>query len=127
MKKTISLCLILTFIVGILQIAVYAEGVMSTTPRSHNITVYLPEDLPQDIQDKIYAHFYGLEIPGDDQDNILCTLFGHKLTETTATVVTHSVYTNAPRCLREDYNISACSRCDYTSQELIASHRIYCH
>ncbi len=127
MKRIISLCLVFTFVVGILQISAHADGEMPVTPSSHNITVYYPEDLPQDIQDKILAHFYGLEAPGDDQENILCTLFGHKLTETTTTVITHNVYANAPRCLREDYNLSVCSRCDYVNQELIASHRIYCH
>lgn len=126
MKRIISFCLILAFAIGMLQISVCAEGDLPHET-SHNITVYVPEDVPDDIIENIYAHFFGLETPGDNQDNILCTLFGHKLTETTTTVVTHHVYANAPRCLEEDYNLSVCSRCDYVNQELIASHRIYCH
>ena len=127
MKRLVSLCLIFAFIIGVLQISVHADGEAALNPHMHDITIYIPDDLPQDIQDKIYAHFYGLVLPGDNEDNIICTLFGHKLTETTTSVVTHNVYQNAPRCLRQDYNLSVCSRCDYVSQELIASQRIYCH
>ena len=127
MKKTICFCLIFSFMIGILQIAAFAIGDGSVTSPNHEITVYVPDDVEEQIKEKIYAMFYGLEMPGDNQDNILCTLFGHKLTETSATVITHNVYSNSPRCLKEIYDIAACSRCDYTSQTLVASVRIYCH
>jgi len=127
MKKLISLCLILAFVFGTLQIAAYADSETPTLSHKQNITILFSEELPQDIQNKIYAHFYGVSFPGDNQDNILCSLFGHKLTTTSTTVITHNVYSNAPRCVEELYNLSVCSRCDYVSQELISRSRIYCH
>ena len=126
-KKLISICLIVAFVFGTLHVAVYADDEIDATSYGHAITVTLPNDLPQEIQDRIYAHFYGLSVPGDNPDNVLCTLFGHKLTETTASVITHNVYSNAPRCVEKIYDVSVCSRCDYVSQELLSSTRIFCH
>ena len=62
--------------------------------------------------------------------NILCTLFGHDLTTSTVSEVTHNVYTTSPKCVRKIYDVTTCTRsgCDYFEKTLISSKRISsCH
>jgi len=59
-------------------------------------------------------------------ENIICTLFGHNLSETTVTATHHKVHVHEPRCLVEIYDVTACSRCDYTEAELVGSVFICC-
>ena len=59
---------------------------------------------------------------------LLCSIFGHKVTESTAKEITHNVYSTAPKCVEKVYTVKTCSRCDdYIETELISSIRIYCH
>lgn len=58
--------------------------------------------------------------------NILCSLFGHKLSTTTVTVTHHKDLVHDPRCLMEVYHVTACSRCDYTDPVLTNSFHISC-
>ncbi|MBQ7348158.1 MAG: hypothetical protein IJW55_09380 [Clostridia bacterium] len=57
---------------------------------------------------------------------LTCTLFGHKYTLETVQVITHNVYGEEPKCLKEVYNVSTCSRCDYIEEELLSTVRISC-
>ena len=41
--------------------------------------------------------------------------------------VTVEVYATSPRCVEETYEVSLCSRCDYTTKTLLSSSRITCH
>ncbi len=57
---------------------------------------------------------------------LMCTLFGHKYTTENVQTITHCVYSSAPRCLSQNYEVSICSRCDATEQTLISEKPIYC-
>ena len=60
-------------------------------------------------------------------DNIICTLFGHKLTGPVVVTATHhKVNSFQPRCLMEVYDVVYCTRCDYTETELVNSSYIFC-
>lgn len=59
--------------------------------------------------------------------NLICSIAGHNLTTTYPTATVHKVYTDAPRCVQKDYEHQYCSRCDYTSDTLLKTTRIYCH
>ena len=59
-------------------------------------------------------------------NNIVCTIFGHKLSTTTVTATHHKVLPYDPRCLLEIYDVTACSRCDYTDAVLVHSTYILC-
>ncbi len=66
-----------------------------------------------------------------DTDNIqtyglMCTLFGHKTEQNTVGVITHKVRTSSPRCKREAYLVTTCTRCDYQEQELTGTSYIVC-
>ncbi len=58
--------------------------------------------------------------------NLLCSLFGHDLKNTTATATQHKVKANLPRCLMKTYDVTYCSRCDYTEQTLLGNSYINC-
>lgn len=67
---------------------------------------------------------------GKDDDihpyGLMCTLFGHKTEQTTVYVITHEYKAIAPRCQRQTYLVTTCTRCDYQEQELISTIFIYC-
>ena len=57
---------------------------------------------------------------------LVCTLLGHKTETTTVSVVTHKVRTAPPRCKRETYSVTTCTRCDYQEQALMSTSYILC-
>lgn len=57
-------------------------------------------------------------------------LFGHNLTTSYVTEVTHNAYTTSPKCLQNKYQVESCTRssCDYAEKTLLTSTRIStCH
>ena len=58
--------------------------------------------------------------------NLLCTLFGHKTTTESFTVIEHCVRADQPKCLETLQNVTACSRCDYVYTEVVGSVYIIC-
>lgn len=58
--------------------------------------------------------------------NVLCTLFGHKTTTESITVIEHCVRDTPPRCLKSLQDVTACSRCDYVTVDVFSSVHIYC-
>ena len=57
---------------------------------------------------------------------LMCTLFGHNTEENKVSVITHKVKTTSPRCKRESYLVTICTRCDYQEQELTSTSYIVC-
>lgn len=67
----------------------------------------LSEEMKQKIVDYI--------INGDDGAstyNLLCTLFGHKETIECVTTISHKVRDTHPRCLRQTWEVTGCTRCE---------------
>lgn len=67
----------------------------------------------------------------DEEDSVqsyglMCTLFGHKTEQSTVAVITHKVRTTSPRCKRETYLVTICTRCDYQEQDLGGTSYIVC-
>ena len=58
--------------------------------------------------------------------NLLCTVFGHKTTTETITVIEHCVSDTPPRCIKSFQDVTACSRCDYVDIVELSSIYIYC-
>ena len=58
--------------------------------------------------------------------NILCTLFGHKTTTESITVIEHCVREAQPRCTKSLQDVTTCSRCDYVDISVFSSTYIYC-
>ena len=60
-------------------------------------------------------------------DNIICTLFGHKLSDpVTVTATHHKVNQYQPRCLMEVYDVVYCTRCDFTDVQFVNDFFIFC-
>lgn len=57
---------------------------------------------------------------------LTCTLFGHKLSTSVATITDHMVYDSYPYCKNQIYDVSICERCDYTETILVATERVGC-
>ena len=57
--------------------------------------------------------------------SILC-IFCHNLAKTTVFETLHRYYTSSPRCLRNTYDATYCTRCNYSVGTLIAQSRIAC-
>lgn len=57
---------------------------------------------------------------------LMCTLFGHKTEHNTVGVITHKVRSTAPRCQRDAYYVTTCTRCDYQEQEHTGMSYINC-
>jgi hypothetical protein len=59
--------------------------------------------------------------------SILC-IFGHSISQGTATETTHRQYATAPRCLRKTYRVDYCTRssCNHAVYTLTAQSAIFC-
>lgn len=73
----------------------------------------------------IINHFLVSNSSGYTINGLFC-LFGHNLTTERTPVTHHRYYPTVPRCLREYYDISACSRCDYVSSSFVTSEKVFC-
>ena len=89
-------------------------------------TSFFSEQKKQEIADSLI----GMQLVDDEhlsQENIICSLFGHNLSTSAVSVITHRVSIWNPRCRLDIYDVTGCSRCNYTEEVLVSSGRILCH
>lgn len=93
-------------------------------------TVYTVEfkdsALSAEQQEAVIQRLLGIEDTGAQTYGLGCLLFGHDLKETVISVTTHKVYTYAPRCKREYYDVTICEDCDYQTQKKTGTSQIIC-
>lgn len=58
--------------------------------------------------------------------NLWCTMFGHDTTTESFTIIEHCVRDVQPRCLESLQDVTACSRCDYVTTDVITTYYIMC-
>ncbi len=88
--------------------------------------IFTNENIDDELAEKIINAF-SKQSSESTTYGILCNLFGHKYESSEElTVITHKAYDSAPRCLRQIYDCSACSRCDFVEKTFVAEARIYC-
>lgn len=58
--------------------------------------------------------------------NLMCTLFGHKTTTESITVIEHRVSDTQPRCRKSLQDVTGCTRCDYVTTSVVSATYIYC-
>ena len=58
--------------------------------------------------------------------NLWCTMFGHDTTTESFTIIEHCVRDVQPRCLESLQDVTACSRCDYVTTDVITTYYINC-
>ncbi len=87
---------------------------------------FIDTALDSEKQEQVAYNLVYAEEASAQPYGLTCTLFGHKLTESTVSVITHKVRTYAPRCKREIYDVTVCERCDYQTQTLSTTSYILC-
>lgn len=128
MKKFIAFLMAVVSLLCVMSVAAAAEGVSEDTVTvTVNETVFIFDaDTTEAFREKAIAHYFSEEDDNTATYGLTCTLFGHKLTSSVVTAVTHKVSATSPRCRRETYNVETCSRCDYVNSRLLGSEYIVC-
>lgn len=62
----------------------------------------------------------------NDSRGIMCSLFGHKLEYSNASVIEHRVRATSPRCLQTISSVESCTRCDYINSTVLSRQYIVC-
>ena len=130
MKKVLALILAIASVFSLATFSASAEGAAENTvviTRGDTDFVFeagVSEDL-------MNSFIHSVETDCDDCEDtatygLMCTLFGHKLETSTAYTITHKASATDPRCLKNLYSVAACTRCDYTTKELISTEYISC-
>lgn len=129
MKKVVSVCFACVFMFCAMQMSLlHANAVEDLAPQDgeYEITVYVQQDLPEEVQQLILAHFNGEQTV--EPRNLICSLLGHNNTTSTTSTVIHNAYPSSPKCVRNTYTTYTCSRCGNVEKELTQSTRISsCH
>lgn len=129
MKKIISIFLMVTLFVlsaTIITSASESPTVVITTENAE-YTIEFESTTLSEEQRMAIAH--NLVFGKDDNAQtygLMCTLFGHKTEQIKATKITHKVKTTSPRCKRDSYVITTCTRCDYYDEEYTGTSYISC-
>lgn len=126
MKKLTAIALTIILILFVLIPASANEG-SSTVFEVNGVTVLFEDNSAFSTEEKQYIAqmlVYGNE--SISTYGLTCTLFGHKFTEEYVTTITHCVKDTNPRCLKETFKVSTCSRCGYTTSEKINQVYIDC-
>lgn len=99
------------------------------TKNDENIVIIIENNnISEKTREKIIAFYSngGEEKDGVATYGLTCTLLGHKLETSTVSKTTHKVRSTSPRCLKETYSYSTCTRCDYEKSTLVSSKYIVC-
>ena len=126
-KRFLSLVLTLAVLTGLFVIPTSAVETEEVT--TAEIEIFIEnEDISEETRAKIIAYYSD---PNHEDDGIAtcgltCTLFGHKLENSTVKTITHKARSTAPRCLQRVYDFDSCTRCDYEVSTLLTSTYIHC-
>lgn len=121
-----------TVIILSLQLSVAASDSIGNSFTIGSFTIEFSNDSAYNYEEqKILAQRLVLsnveEEPSSTNYNLLCTMFGHKTTVESVTIIEHCVSDTQPRCLRTIQELTICSRCEsviYTNT--ISQVYIYC-
>ena len=125
-KNLFAILLVLTLLICTFIIPASAK---EPAINNINIEIIINEDVSSETKAKIERYFAtGEPITTDSVSTygLTCTLFGHKLENSLVDVITHKVRTTSPRCKKQTYAYSACTRCDYETSTLADTEYIYC-
>ena len=132
MKRLISILLAL-FALLLFSVNAFADAVNSSNIiEFENFTFIFDETSTLSREEQLHiahcrANIDNFESSGVQQKNVLCSIFGHKITTETVVVIEHKVSASQPRCLRTVEDITSCTRCDtVTNIDLLSSTYIYC-
>ena len=111
MKKIIALVLAMIFTMSF-YVSVSAANVENTYIYGDFEIVFVENS---SFSDEMKQHVADYIVNGDDGAttyNLLCTLFGHKETVEAVTTISHKLRATHPRCLRQTWQVTGCTRCE---------------
>ncbi len=113
MKKFLIIFLTITMLYCVC-VSSFADETAGNIYTIGNTTIVFEENsvLTEEQQLRIAEMLVNSEY-GISQANALCTLFGHKEVDDGFYSITHKVRAESPRCMRENFIVTTCSRCDY--------------
>lgn len=117
MKKTISILLVALLLVGTF-IVPSADDVVGNTYNIDNKTIIFDADSAFTIEEQ--QHIAQIIVTPENNATtygLICTLFGHNNTTESVAAITHCVNEQSPRCLKEYFIVTTCSRCDESTVE----------
>lgn len=124
-KRYLSLILAVTVLLSVVVMPVSANHEHSVG----EVEIIIENtDISDETKARLIAYYSNPEKSDDGIETcgLTCSLFGHKLEQSTTYTVTHKARTTAPRCLKKTYTYQACTRCDYEKSTLVGSTYIYC-
>ena len=121
MKKVTKKLVLVVMLIAITictTLGVSADTNAGNTYQIENVTVIFEADsqLSDEQQENIAQLLVNPE-NGVAQANLICNIFGHKNTQEGVSTITHKVSATSPRCLREFFTITTCSRCNESTVE----------
>lgn len=126
MKKIIALTFAMILTLSFCM-SVSASNIESTYMYG-DLEIVFAEDSA--FSDEMKEVIVGYIINGDDGAttyNLLCTLFGHKETVELVGTISHKVDPKDPRCLRQTWEVTGCTRCEEAlGMELLGETYITC-
>lgn len=130
MKKIIKRFVAIVMLVALIILATLGVSADTNAGNSYQIedvTVIFDADSQLSVeQQEMIAQLLVNPEYGVSQVNLICNLFGHKTTQEGVSTITHKVSSTNPRCLRELFTITTCSRCNESTVERDAAVYISC-
>jgi hypothetical protein len=124
-KNLFAILLALTLFISAFVIPVSAKENISNC----DVEIIIHGEVSKETKTKIENYFANGE-PAEENSaeiyGLTCTLLGHKLENTSVSVITHKVRATSPRCEKKIYAYQACTRCDYEISDLVATEYIVC-
>lgn len=124
-KRYLALILTLAVLLGVVIMPASASYEHS----EGEIEIFIENnDISDETKERLIAYYSTPEKEDDGVETcgLTCTLFGHKLEQSSTYTITHKARATAPRCLKKTYSYEACTRCDYEKSTLVSSTYIHC-
>lgn len=128
MKRTILIILTIAIILS-MPLVVSASDSVGNIVNVGSFTIVFEADSGFTVDEQhALAQIIATDSENDTSTsyNVLCTLFGHKTSTETISVIEHCVSDTQPRCIQSYMDVTACSRCDYADIVELSSIYIYC-
>ena len=127
MKTNRYLAMLMALAITISLFVIPASATEAEEPHTHIEVYFEDETLSEEFKEKATAYFLnGATDENTAKYGLTCTLFGHKYETSRTTVTTHKARATSPRCLKNTYDYSSCTRCGYETSTLISSTYIVC-
>lgn len=128
MKNTLTVLLAIV-IISLLPLNAYANGNTEHIFSFEGITVEFSDTSSFTIEEQAKIAEFVVNGTNDSSAstyNLWCTMFGHNTTTESFSVIEHCVRNDQPRCLKTIQEVTACSRCDYVSTNVLNTSYIMC-